>query len=133
WLGEAGALSANGRRLVLVRPRYDDRGLPTSPTEMLLVDTHSLKPDRRLELDGVFSFDAISPDGRSLYLVQYADPRSPLDYRVRHYDVATGEFRGGAIVDPDDPDEKMAGQPLSRVYSPDGSWAYTLYGGGSET
>ena len=133
WLGDAGGLSANGRRLVLVRTDYDRRGLPTSPTEMLLVDTHSLKPRRHLELDGIFSFDAISPDGRSLYLVQYASARRPLDYRVRRYDVGAGEFRGGAIVDPDEPDEKMTGQPLSRAYSPDGAWAYTLYGGGDET
>ena len=114
-------------------PRYDSRGLSASPSEFLLVDTRSLEPARRIELDGIYSFDAISPDGRSIYLVEYADARDPLDYRVRRYDVAAGEFRGGAIVDPDEPDEKMTGQPLSRVYSPDGSWAYTLYGGGSET
>ena len=133
WLGAPGGLSADGSRLALVRPRYDARGLSSSPSEFLLVDTRSLKPARRIELDGIYSFDAISPDGRSIYLVEYADARDPLDYRVRRYDVAAGEFRGGAIVDPDEPDEKMTGQPLSRVYSPDGSWAYTLYGGGSET
>ncbi len=52
---------------------------------------------------------------------------------MRRYDVGAGEFRGGAIVDPDEPDEKMTGQPLSRAYSPDGAWSYTLYGGGDET
>jgi hypothetical protein len=132
-LGQPGGLSADGRRLVLTRAAYTSSGAASGRTAFLIVDTRSLRPQRTVSLDGTYSFDAISPDGRALYLVEYADPRDPLDYRVRRYDVGAGEFRGGAIVDPDEPDEKMTGQPVSRVYSPDGAWAYTLYGGGRET
>ena len=126
-LGDAGGLSHDGERLVLIEPRSlagADR------TGFTVVDTGRLRTERRIELDGSFSFDAISPDGRVLYLVQYADARHPLDYRVRALDVATGKLRRGAIVDPDEPDEKMTGQPVARRTSPDGRWAYTLYGGG---
>ncbi len=132
-LGRTGGLSADGGRLVLTRAPYTTSGAVTGRTSFLVLYTGSLKPFRTIELDGTYSFDAISPDGRSLYLVEYANPKDPLDYRVRRYDVEAGEFRGGAIVDPDEPDEKMTGEPISRVYSPDGASAYTLYAGGHET
>src|SRR3954451_12423797 len=130
--GLPGGLSADGRRLALVRPAYGPSGAGTGHTAFRVLYTGSLKPARTIRLDGTYSFDAISPDGATLYLVEYASPNDPLDYRVRAYDVDAGEFRGGAIVDPDEPDEKMTGQPMSRVYSPDGAWAYTLYAGGRE-
>jgi hypothetical protein len=37
------------------------------------------------------------------------------------------------VIDPRNPREKMRGNPLSRVASPDGRWAYTLYDGGGGT
>jgi hypothetical protein len=129
-LNDAGGLSADGRTLVLVRPDY---GRASAETKMLLVDTDRFRKLDHLTFDGTFSFDAVSPDGSHLYLVQYADPRDPLDYRVRSYDVSKHRFEPGSIVDPDEPDEKMTGQPVSRKMSPDGRWAYTLYGGGEET
>ena len=64
-----------------------------------------------------------------MYLVQYRDPRDPLDYRVRQYDLRAGVLRDGAIVDQEEPDEKMSGVPVSRVTSRDGATVYTLYGG----
>ncbi|MQA74972.1 MAG: hypothetical protein GEU88_11630, partial [Solirubrobacterales bacterium] len=129
-LGDAGGLSANGETLVLVHPQYRPAA---ERTRFLVLFSKSLRDRDRLVLDGRFSFDAISPDGTLLYLVEYADPRDPLDYRVRAYDLTTDEFRPGAVIDPDEPDEQMTGQPVSRRYSPDGRWAYTLYGGGEET
>jgi hypothetical protein len=37
------------------------------------------------------------------------------------------------IVDPNNPGEKMRGNPLSRAMSADGRWAYTLYDGAGAT
>ena len=88
---------------------------------------------RRSSSTAIWSFDALSPDGGLMYLVQYRDFRNPLDYRVRQYDVRGDVLRGGAIVDPDEPEEKMTGVPVSRATSPDGATVYTLYGGGEET
>jgi hypothetical protein len=129
-LGTAGGLSADGERLVVVRPVYRT-GVET--THLQLIGTRNMRKLGPITLDGRYSFDAISPDGSTLYLVEYPNPRDPFDYRVRAYDVDRGEFRPGAIVDPEQPDEKMTGQPVARQMSPDGRWAYTLYGGGDET
>ncbi len=128
--GEGGGLSADGGTLVLIEPYA---GPETDRTRFRILDTRTLKPSDRLSLDGLYSFDAISPDGELIYLVEYRDPRNPLDYRVRAYDLVRERFRPGAIIDPDEPEEAMSGQPVSREASPDGRWAYTLYGGGEET
>ncbi len=129
-LGAGGGLSADGGTLVLIKPEYRLRAEETS---LRIVDPASFRTIERIHLDSRVSFDAISPDGSLLYLVQYSDPRDPLDYRVRAYDWAAGEFRPGKIVDPSEPDEQMSGQPVARRTSPDGRWAYTLYAGGEET
>jgi hypothetical protein len=131
--GEASGLSADGSTLVLIQPGYDRRA---DETRLMALDADrgpGLRAASEIVLDGRFSFDAISPQGDLLYLVQYENPRDPLDYRVRAYDLATHEFRPGSIVDPEEPDEQMTGQPVARESSPDGRWAYTLYGGGDET
>jgi len=128
--GRAGGLSADARTLVLIKQPYEK---PGPGTELLVLDTKRLRTEERIMLDGRFSFDAISPDGRLLYLVEYPDPRDPLNYRVRAYDLERDGFRPGRIVDPEEPGEQMTGQPIARQASPDGRWAYTLYGGGEET
>jgi hypothetical protein len=127
--GTAGGLSANGETLVLVDPAY---GARAQETEFMVIDAQQLRTRERLTLDGAYSFDAISPNGRLMYLIEYRDLRDPFDYRVRAYDLVAGEFRPGAILDPAEPEEQMTGQPIARASSPDGHWAYTLYGGGEE-
>jgi hypothetical protein len=123
-------LSADGATLVLSNPR---RGLTQAMTQMLVVDTLTLRPSRRLTLRGDFTLDGVSPDGRRLYLIQYRDPRNnPLNYAVRAYDVVHRRLLPKPIVDARNPDEKMAGFPMTRGTSADGRWAYTLYGGGDE-
>lgn len=129
-LGDASGLSANGGTLVLIRPVFDTRA---DETRLLVLDGENLRQRESLALDGHFSFDAISPDGQLMYLVQFESLQNPFDYRVRAYDLAADEFRPGRIVDPEEPDEQMTGQPIARQTSPDGRWAYTLYGGGEET
>jgi hypothetical protein len=127
--GGAGGLSADGKTLVLVDPTYVAR---PQETEFMVLAARRLRTRDRVTLDGAYSFDAISPNGRLMYLIEYRDLRDPLDYRVRAYDLAAGEFRPGTVVDPAEPDEQMTGQPVARESSPDGRWAYTLYAGGEE-
>jgi hypothetical protein len=123
-------LSADGATLVLTNPR---RGLTQPVTRLVAIDTLTLKPTRRLTLQGDFTLDGVSPDGRTLYLIQYRDPRNnPLNYAVRAYDVAHRRLVPEPIVDPRNPDEKMTGFPMTRATSADGRWAYTLYAGGDE-
>jgi hypothetical protein len=121
-------LSADGATLVLTAPR---RRFPALVTRMTVIDTLTLKPQRRLALRGDFALDAISPDGRRLYLVEYRHG-SLTDYAVRAYDVAHRRLLPKPIVDARNPDEKMTGLPVTRAMSADGRWAYTLYAGGEE-
>src|SRR4051794_16582019 len=127
--GTASGLSADGDRLALIEPRPS---FPRKTTDLVILDTVTLKPLQAIHLDGDFSFDAISPDGGRLYLVHYRNG-NPLDYEVRTYDVGRQRLLPDPIVDPDEPGERMAGLPLDRTTSPDGRWAYTLYSGGDET
>jgi hypothetical protein len=122
-------LSADGSTLVLAHPTQK---YPPASTRLAVLDARQLLVLRRIELPGFFTVDAISPDGRWLYLIQYTGD-NVLDYRVRVLDTRTGRLAAHDVVDPRQPDEQMGGLPMTRVVSRDGRWAYTLYGGGEET
>jgi hypothetical protein len=124
--GTAGGLSADARTLALIRPR---KSFHQSQTHLALLATTHLRIVDRISLRGDFSFDAISPDGSRLYLIEYLDRRDPTDYAVRALDTSTGRLEPKPIVDPDEPVDEMRGIPLTRTMSADGRWAYTLYDG----
>jgi hypothetical protein len=125
--GTAAGLSADGRTLVLIRPR---RAFPRQETALAVIGTARLRPRETITLAGDFSFDAISPDGSLLYLVQYVAPRDPTRYVVRGYDLERGRLLPEPVVDPKVFGDVMRGYPVTRAVSPDGRWAYTLYDGG---
>jgi DNA-binding beta-propeller fold protein YncE len=127
--GTAQGLSHDGRTLVLIRPR---QGFPRSLTTLAVIDTRTLRVRRGIGLRGDFSFDALSPDGRRIFLVNYIDGRNPNRYRVRTLDTATGALDPKPVVDPDESPEEMRGLPLTRTSSADGRWHYTLYDGGGK-
>jgi hypothetical protein len=57
------------------------------------------------------------------------DPTDPTRYAVRSYDVPARHLLVGPVVDPNERGEAMRGFPITRLASPDGRWAYTLYDG----
>jgi hypothetical protein len=122
----ASGLSADGGTLTMLNPR---RGFPRARTPLAILDTDPLRLRERVTLRGDFSFDAISPDGAWIYLVQYLSPTDPTRYQVRAYDVRGGRLAPDPIVDPSEPEERMGGFPITRAMSPNGRWAYTLYDG----
>ncbi len=142
----AGGLSADGRILVLVRS-LTSHSYPPRTTRLAIIDTQrstrwrgKWPPPRfrRLadfvDLRGHYSFDAISPDGSTVYLIHHYLPLSSggsyiTNYKVRALDLDSGMLLPKPIVDPEEPDERMQGLPVSRASSPDGRWAYTLYDG----
>jgi hypothetical protein len=124
--GSPSGISADGRTLVLIRPRV---AFPQRRTTLALIDTARLRVRDVIALRGNYSFDAISPDGSTLFLIEYTSPRDPTRYEVRAYDLASRRVLPEPIVDPSEPDERMAGMPVSRAAGPDGRWAYTLYDG----
>jgi hypothetical protein len=129
--GTADGRSYDGRTVVLIRPR--GRGeFPIRRTRLVVLSVRPLRVQRRITLRGDFSFDALSPDGKRMFVVNYVDPQDPRKYVVRSYDLERGRFDRGAIVDAREPDEDMRGYPVTRVTTQDGRWAYTLYDGGGE-
>ena len=126
----ASGLSANGKVLVLIQPRVS---FPRARTSFAVLDARHLRVVKVLRLQGDFSFDAISPSGDRIYLIQYLSANDPTKYAVRALDVRAGRVMPKPVVDPHEADEQMRGQPLSRAMSPDGRWAYTLYDGNGKT
>jgi hypothetical protein len=147
--GTGGGLSADGKTLVLGSFAIGDPPVyPPKKTRLAILDT-DLRPQRHLqagqrspsvfsaiELRGHYAFDAISPDGSTVYLIHHfpnlAGPSYITHYEVRAYDLKSDRLLPEPIVDPDEPEEQMEGLPLYRAMSPDGRWAYTLYDGNGE-
>jgi hypothetical protein len=123
--GTTAGLSGDGRTLVLASygPLPGDPGT----TRFLALKTKTFKPYRRIELRGSWSFDALSPDGKRLYLVQHITAGPSPKYRVRVYDLAGGQLLPNAVIDRLVSKAIMGGQPVTRVTTTDGRWAYTLY------
>jgi hypothetical protein len=119
--GVAGGLSQNGRWLVLqhVPDKTDQLG-----SNMLIVDTSTMRSAQPADLPGSFQFDAVSNDGKRIYLIEYLSAAS---YRVRVYDVDIRQLDETIVVDKTDPTESMSGIRLSGVASPDGQWLYSVY------
>lgn len=131
--GTSAGLSAEGTTLALITPRTNFRRFPREETSFRIVDvkqTGRLRPREPLTLRGDFSFDALSPDGRTMYLVEYTSSDYN-NYAVREYDLTRGRLLEDPVLFSHEvaPGE-MRGLPMTRVTSPDGRWAYTLYNGG---
>jgi hypothetical protein len=94
-----------------------------------VLEAERLRVRDRIILHGRFSFDAISPDGSRIYLIEYTSPVDPTRYEVREYDVSSRRLLREPIVDPDEPQGQMRGTAVTRSTSQDGRWAYTLYDG----
>jgi hypothetical protein len=124
--GSASGLSADRRTLVLIEPRTS---FPRAQTRLLVLDAHKLGDAQVVSLHGDFSFDAVSPNGSRIFLIHYLSKIDPTRYEVRAYDVGARRLVAKPIVDPRDATEKMRGNPVSRVMSADGRFAYTLYDG----
>ena len=126
--GVAEGTWANGRRLVLASSVYDDQ----TRTRFVVIDTRTLRALRTITLRGAFAFDALSPDGRRLYLLQFPQGLDGgIHYVVRSLNMRSGRLEPGAIVDRTEPDEQMNGVAMYRAWSPNRTWAYTLYNGGA--
>ncbi len=123
--GTAEGLFPNGRTLLLAQSLYNGQTLRTT-TKFTLVDTRKMKVARRIQLKGAFTFDALSRDGRYVYLIEYMTPEDPSQYRVRAYDLRGGGLLSRIVSDKRSWATDMRGLPIARTWKD--SWAYTLYG-----
>ena len=124
----ASGLSGDGSTLVLEEAVNVALAGPTSRTRFAVVSTLGSKDPRIITLDGAFAFDALSPSGKWLYLLEYAPGGDGTQYQVRRLEVATGRLQDGAIVDKRNLDEQMNGYALTQEFGRAG-WVFTLYRG----
>ena len=124
----AGGLSHDGRLLVVGGTAL------VGPSRFLVYNTRTLRLRDGFALDGSFAFDALSPDGSKLYLIQHTQSASGdfAHYVVRAYDLRTHRLLPGRIADRTQKSWVMDGYPLTRVTSSDGRWVYTLYQNGGD-
>jgi hypothetical protein len=127
--GTSGGLAPVAERLVLMQPSIRaDREV----SRFLVVGSRWLRVRQAITLRGHWNFDALSPDGSTLYLIQSLSRKDATRYAVRAYDLRAHRLLPKPIVDPSEPDEPMRGYPITRVTGPEGRWEYTLYLGGDE-
>lgn len=125
-------VSANGAWLAFTGLTSDaDRAAWTQAntwkTNIAVVDATSGKISRNIALDGNFEVDALNSSGTSLYLIEHTPAVNPTNYKVRWYDLVSGQLSQGAIVDKREPDEVMIGYPWDAAATPEGTWLMTLY------
>ena len=123
--GTAEGLFPNARTLLLAQSLYDGQTVRTT-TKFTLVDTRRMKVSRRIQLKGAFTFDALSRDGRYVYMIEYMSPEDPSSYRVRAYDLKGAGLLSKIVSDKRSWATDMRGLPIARVWKE--GWAYTLYG-----
>jgi len=121
--GVPGGLSQNGRWLVLESFDATSSGVRTA-TQLLVVDTSYVKGAQQINLNGFFEFDAVSNDGRRIFLIEYLDGNQ---YRVRFYDLGAGRLDPNIVFDKSDGSSAMTGVRLTGIPSHDGQWLYSVY------
>jgi hypothetical protein len=124
YQGPTAGLSPNGRWLTLT----DNPHAAAKAATSFLVGPSSLSGSfKTVRLDGTFSFDAISNDGNSLYLIQQMG--DPNHYQVRLYQIGPD---GAGLVTSPVVDKREASEPMNgirgdSVADPTGKYVYTVY------
>jgi hypothetical protein len=98
-----------------------------APTRFAVVDARTLRIVDRFTLNGDFAFDALSPDGNTLYLIQHVDTANVNRYVVRSYDLGSHTLQPGRIADKSQQGWVMEGSAITRATSGDGRMVYTMY------
>ncbi|MGZ8716478.1 MAG: hypothetical protein ACXWYO_05130 [Gaiellaceae bacterium] len=119
--GLAGGLFRDGSAFVL-------QSIGLKPTSrFMIVGAKDLIPRATIALKGIFGFDALSPDGSMLYLIQHTSTQDLQHYIVRAYDLKARKLLPGRVADKTQRSWVMQGWAVDRVTSPNGRWVYTLY------
>jgi hypothetical protein len=95
-------------------------------TSFVVVRVNDFKVAQTISLDGSYAFDALSPNGRMLYLIEHRSSDFQ-HYVVRAYDLDAQQLLPGRIADKTQASWVMQGYPAARVTTSTGRWVYTLY------
>jgi hypothetical protein len=117
----SGGLSADGKTLVLTKVA---EAYPRSRTAFAVVDAGAMTLRDTVHLDGAWRFDALSPNGRWLYLIEDLERFDPRHAAAWTYDLEHHRLLARART--------ISGYPMARATGPGGRWAYTLYAGGEQ-
>src|ERR1700694_591821 len=121
--GPTAGISPNGQWLTLTS---QDPASSGAITTSFLVGSSSLTGSfKTIHVNGDFVFDALSNDGKSLYLIQKMT--DPNHYRVRLYDVSAGWLSPQVIADKREPNEPMNGIRGDSAADATGNYVYTVY------
>ena len=121
YKGPAAGMLRDGSAFVLQSIGYQPE------TSFQLIGTSDLAARTAFTLKGTFAFDALSPDGSKLYLIQHTSQDDLQHYVVRMYDLNAHKLTPGKIADKTQKGWVMQGFPASRATTADGRWVYTLY------
>jgi hypothetical protein len=119
--GLTGGLFHNGSAFVL-----QNVGIKGT-SSFVVLDTRDLAVRDTVRLSGTFGFDALSPDGSVLFLIQHMTKEDIDHYVVRAYDLDRHALLPGRIADKAQKSWVMQGFATARTASTDGRWVYTLY------
>lgn len=119
--GPGGGMFRDGGTFVL-----QSMGLKPT-TQFLLLRSSDLSTVDRISLKGTFGFDAVSPDGSMMYLIQHSTVQDIEHYIVRGYDLRTHKLLPNRIADKTQASWVMQGWAVARASTSSGRWVYTLY------
>jgi len=124
--GTLTGLSPNGRVLALSDNVSGGVALRVR-SRFAVVDTRAMGLAQTVVLRGDYSVDALSPDGRLLYLIHHVAQRGGNGYQVQAFDLRAHRLLPGVIADKRQAGWVMAGWPVARTATQSGAWVYTLY------
>lgn len=119
--GLSGGVFRDGSALVLQSVGMNAK------TRFLVVGAGDLATRASIALKGTFGFDALSPDGSRMFLIQHTSVDDLAHYIVRAYDLKARRLVPGRIADRAQKSWVMQGFAVNRATSADGRWVYTLY------
>ncbi len=125
---ELGALSPTGHSAVFSKvgtATYAD-GAAKTTTSFKVVNTVVGETQHELHLEGYFEVDALSANGKSLFLLERLSGDQSDQYVIRLYDLSQESLLADPIRSKGS-DEVMAGYAWNGVGTPDGEWLLTLY------
>lgn len=114
-------MSRDGKTFVLENLGFEDT------SRFMLVNTTDLSTADSFTLNGTYAFDALSPNGSMMYLIQHQTTQDVNHYIVRGYDLRTHTLLPQRIADKSQRSWVMHGWAVTRTTSPNGRWVYTLY------
>lgn len=114
--------ASNDGRIVVLQQVADG-----TRSRFAVLDGALSEPARIVELPAGFSYDALSPDGSDLYLIEHLGAAPSERYQVRVYALDAGRLEDWVIADKNRIGAWMAGHPTSRWTSTDGAVVATLY------